>query len=177
MSYVLERGRSSARLAGRDAWLPNGRTVRRRAIHPEAIARPDSLHLGLPCDPEIGKASAYSLDGEQPPAATLNLARLLSLALTLGIAGAAHAEDTVTCKDGTTSKGGSGACSGHGGVEKKAKGAPAAAPAAPQGSSKGKPSNTDPTGAIARCKGKEGVGAAGAPGYNPAWRHSCPVFR
>jgi len=81
----------------------------------------------------------------------------------------------VTCKDGTTSKGGSGACSGHGGIDKKAKSAPAAAPAAapspaapkptpapaPQtaspkpaadGSSKGNPKNTDPAGAIAKCK-------------------------
>jgi hypothetical protein len=36
----------------------------------------------------------------------------------------------VTCKDGTTSKGGRGACSGHGGVNKAAGTAAAAAPAA-----------------------------------------------
>jgi hypothetical protein len=85
----------------------------------------------------------------------------------------------VACKDGTTSRGGKGACSGHGGVDKKAKEppqakspAPAASAAPPpppkaataekatapaaktsaESASKGKPSNTDPTGAIARCK-------------------------
>jgi hypothetical protein len=87
----------------------------------------------------------------------------------------AGAEATVTCKDGTTSKAGKGACSGHGGVEKGAaktegKQAPATPPAtsqaqpAPQGrsaastgggtgsSAPSKAKNTDPTGAIARCK-------------------------
>jgi hypothetical protein len=81
------------------------------------------------------------------------------------------AEETVTCKDGTTSKGGKGACSGHGGVEKKAskaaapatppaasgtQAAPAPAPAAKTPSSTtaktGTAKNTDPTGAIAKCK-------------------------
>jgi hypothetical protein len=68
------------------------------------------------------------------------------------------AAETVTCKDGTTSKAGKGACSGHGGVEKKAPppaNAPSASaskekPAAESSTSKAK--NTDPTGAIARCK-------------------------
>jgi hypothetical protein len=43
--------------------------------------------------------------------------RMLSIAalLTFGAA-AAHAQATVTCKDGSSSKGGQGACSGHGGV-------------------------------------------------------------
>jgi hypothetical protein len=88
----------------------------------------------------------------------------------------------VVCKDGTTSKGGKGACSGHGGIDKKAKkekpgkepneqkvaapeptpatpaspkAAPVAVQKAPEASksaSEGKPANTDPTGAIARCK-------------------------
>jgi hypothetical protein len=88
----------------------------------------------------------------------------------------------VVCKDGTTSKGGQGACSGHGGIDKGAKGGKAeapgkkeadeersAAPAAPrapakeppaaaaakpakEGASGGHAANTDPAGAIARCK-------------------------
>ena len=82
------------------------------------------------------------------------------------------AEETVTCKDGTTSKAGKGACSGHGGVEKKAaksttpatppasssaQAAPAPAPTAKSPSSTssaktGTAKNTDPTGAIAKCK-------------------------
>lgn len=80
-----------------------------------------------------------------------------------------------TCKDGTTSMAtGRGACSGHGGVQKPSKGKPAldapssapataaapaaAAPAAAKSStaSKSAPttaaSNTDPTGATAKCK-------------------------
>jgi hypothetical protein len=80
-----------------------------------------------------------------------------------------------TCKDGTTSMAtGRGACSGHGGVQKASKGKPAsdapaaaaapaatapttAAPAAAKSSaSKSAPSatasNTDPTGATAKCK-------------------------
>jgi hypothetical protein len=84
----------------------------------------------------------------------------------------------VSCKDGTASKGGRGACSGHGGIDKsaaaKAASAPAAAApppaapaappaAAPVAASKTTPAptataksgssvNTDPTGAIAKCK-------------------------
>ena len=93
-------------------------------------------------------------------------------------------EATVTCKDGSTSKGGRGACRGHGGVDKgaTAKGAGAAAvpPAAPRAAPAAPPApspapaaaaapraapaapaaasappnakNTDPTGAIAKCK-------------------------
>jgi hypothetical protein len=82
-------------------------------------------------------------------------------------------EETVVCKDGSTSKAGKGACSGHGGVEKKA--AKSAAPATPPAASQAQPApapapkakspaasstsaapanakNTDPTGAIAKCK-------------------------
>ncbi len=101
------------------------------------------------------------------------------------------AETTVVCKDGTTSKGGRGACRGHGGVDKKATkagaqaapsagGAAATAPAVPPPAAaapapakpapaapaaRGAPvaggakatapanaKNTDPTGAIAKCK-------------------------
>ena len=90
-----------------------------------------------------------------------------------------HAADSgapTTCKDGTTSAAtGRGACSGHGGVQKASKSKPAsddsaAAPAAPapaaaapatgtpaaKSASKSAPtaapSNTDPTGATAKCK-------------------------
>jgi hypothetical protein len=87
---------------------------------------------------------------------------------------------TVTCKDGTTSKAGQGACSHHGGVNKGAAAssaatssapaaptpaataaptppAAAAAPTKPAGSStasagNGVSENNDPTGAMAKCK-------------------------
>jgi|SRR5689334_20529277 len=76
---------------------------------------------------------------------------------------------TVTCKDGTTGPGGRGACRGHGGVDKGAKSgtasAPAAAPAEPaaapathakaahtEKAAGGKADNSDPTGALAKCK-------------------------
>jgi hypothetical protein len=36
------------------------------------------------------------------------------------VTSAEAAETTVICKDGTSSKGGKGACSGHGGVDKSA---------------------------------------------------------
>ena len=93
------------------------------------------------------------------------------------------AEATVLCKDGSTSKGGRGACRGHGGVDRTAtaKGAAAAVPAptpqAPPAAAAPPPAvrsappapvarpatattaaappnakNTDPTGAIAKCK-------------------------
>ena len=77
-----------------------------------------------------------------------------------------HADST--CKDGTTSAAtGRGACSGHGGVQKAAKSAAAAAPAstetaspaaapaskaAPAAKSTATAGNTDPTGATAKCK-------------------------
>ena len=91
------------------------------------------------------------------------------------LARAAGAPATVVCKDGSTSKGGSGACSGHGGVDQKATEASAkqTAPAAPPAGSStqaapapapkanaaaegtaaapAKAKNTDPTGAIAKC--------------------------
>jgi len=98
-----------------------------------------------------------------------------------GKAAASMSGATVVCKDGTTSKGGKGACSGHGGIDRSgaARGtagavAPAAAPAPtaspraiapPPARERGRepavaepatapatPANTDPTGAIARCK-------------------------
>ena len=89
---------------------------------------------------------------------------------------AADSGAPTTCKDGTTSTAtGRGACSGHGGVQKATKGkpasdAPAAAAAPPaatapapttpgaakSSASKSAPtaaaSNTDPTGATAKCK-------------------------
>jgi hypothetical protein len=105
----------------------------------------------------------------------MSLAALAALLLAVpALARAADAPATVVCKDGTTSKGGKGACSGHGGVDKsaakaEAKPAPSTPPAAsqaqapspaPQARSGGsthasppaKAKNTDPTGAIARCK-------------------------
>jgi hypothetical protein len=47
---------------------------------------------------------------------------LLLIGLTFLVPRLAHAQEAaeVTCKDGTTSKGGKGACSGHGGVDKTA---------------------------------------------------------
>jgi hypothetical protein len=90
------------------------------------------------------------------------------------------AETTVVCKDGSTARGGRGACRGHGGVDKTAtvKGAgaaatsakPAATPMAPpaatapvaaptarsanasRATAAPNAKNTDPTGAIAKCK-------------------------
>lgn len=99
-------------------------------------------------------------------------------------AAASRTEATVVCRDGTTSKGGKGACSGHGGIDRKAaaggaSGAAAPMAAPPTGASSPEPTaprapaparagqapakaapdtapatpaNTDPTGAIARCK-------------------------
>ena len=102
-----------------------------------------------------------------------NLAGLLAAPLMTFMLGLpAHAADSgpTTCKDGTTSTAtGRGACSGHGGVQKPSKSKPAldaptsapataAAPAAAKSStvSKSAPtataSNTDPTGATAKCK-------------------------
>ena len=94
-----------------------------------------------------------------------------------GTAAGAATAAMVTCKDGSTSKGGRGACRGHGGVNKGASAArstatpatPAATAASPSPSTKtarasrdastgmaaGKSSaheNTDPSGAIAQCK-------------------------
>ncbi|MGZ3446858.1 MAG: hypothetical protein ACXU88_14325, partial [Myxococcaceae bacterium] len=50
-------------------------------------------------------------------------AAVLLASLTVLAPRVARADDAteVTCKDGTKSKGGSGACSGHGGVDKSAK--------------------------------------------------------
>ena len=108
-----------------------------------------------------------------------NLVGLLAVPLmlfTLGLpARAADSGSPVTCKDGTTSTAtGRGACSGHGGVQKASKSKPAAeapaavpaaapaAPAAPASAAKSSvaaksapvqaASNTDPTGATAKCK-------------------------
>jgi len=86
----------------------------------------------------------------------------------------AETAPTVTCKDGTTSKGGRGACRGHGGIDRsKAAGAapaeapPPAASAPPPGAptpraatpepkvnvaQRGKAATDDPTGALAKCR-------------------------
>jgi len=113
--------------------------------------------------------------------ATLSVGCAALLLAVPTLSNAESAQTTVVCKDGTTSKGGKGACSGHGGVDKEATKAgkqsagsataatpPAAAtaPAAPAPVPSSKPAtastatapasanatNTDPTGAIAKCK-------------------------
>ena len=58
--------------------------------------------------------------------ATFSTLAMLALAM-VGAAGAQPTAKTVTCKDGTTSKGGKGACSSHGGIAEAA--APKAAAA------------------------------------------------
>src|SRR5215470_15545325 len=92
---------------------------------------------------------------------------------------AATADSTVTCKDGSASKGGRGACRGHGGVDKTkaaAEGAPTPAPAPTakptpppaasaiprsttpatsagvKGETHAKAATSDAAGAIAKCK-------------------------
>ena len=104
-------------------------------------------------------------------------APMMVFALSLPVWAADAADGAKNCKDGTTSTAtGKGACSGHGGVQKASKSAPAAAkaeaPPAPAAAaiapaatataakssvaSKSVPmataSNTDPTGATAKCK-------------------------
>lgn len=85
------------------------------------------------------------------------------LAFALAMPSLAADSATTTCKDGTTTTStGKGTCSGHGGIQKasKAKPATAAAPATTAAksatASKSAPtaaaSNTDPTGATAKCK-------------------------
>jgi hypothetical protein len=114
------------------------------------------------------------------------LALLVASALVFSGPSFAQGAATVTCKDGSTSKAGKGACSHHGGVNRGAaqapstaapsatpapapstSKAPSASPApeapAPQPAAKSthapatttgssKAANTDPTGAIAKCK-------------------------
>ena len=86
---------------------------------------------------------------------------LLVPAMPLFAADAAAAANTVTCKDGASSKGGRGACRGHGGIKRDkaptaaaTSAAPAAVPAAaaPAAAGSGKSVSSDPTGAIAQCK-------------------------
>jgi hypothetical protein len=71
----------------------------------------------------------------------------------------ADTESTVTCKDGTTSKGGKGACSHHGGIGGGAETAPApgAAPAA-------KPSSAPPAAPAPMVKCKDGSDSKGGKG-------------
>jgi hypothetical protein len=81
----------------------------------------------------------------------------LALALTLGIPSLVTltAEETVTCKDGSTSKAGRGACGHHGGVAKgvAAQPAPAAPPPSRAPSTSRAPSRAPVTGQpTARCR-------------------------
>ena len=103
----------------------------------------------------------------------LRLSRLavLLLALALPVQLLAQAPTTVNCKDGTTSKGGKGACSHHGGVV-KATAAPApaeATPAKPAATVSCKDGTTSKPGKGA-CSHHGGVGAAvaAAPANPPA---------
>jgi hypothetical protein len=76
----------------------------------------------------------------------------------------ADTESTVTCKDGTTSKGGKGACSHHGGVAGGAQSAPAPG-AAPAPAPAAKPSAAPPPAPepMVKCKdGSESKGGKGA---------------
>jgi hypothetical protein len=75
----------------------------------------------------------------------------------------ADTESTVTCKDGTTSKGGKGACSHHGGVAPGAMSAPAPS-AAPSNAPAAKPSSAPPASTpMVKCKdGSESKGGKGA---------------
>lgn len=85
----------------------------------------------------------------------MQIAKLALLVTLLGSPFALHAADPapVTCKDGTPSKGGQGACSGHGGIDRDA----------------------PPAGATARCKDgtyylqKEHQGACGKHGGVAKW--------
>ena len=104
----------------------------------------------------------------------LRLSRLavLLLALALPARLLAQAPATVSCKDGTTAKGGKGACSHHGGVAKTTA-APAAAeatPAKPAATVSCKDGSTSKPGKGA-CSHHGGVGAAvaaAAPANPPA---------
>ncbi len=96
----------------------------------------------------------------------LSRVALLILALALPVPLLGQAPATATCKDGTTSKAGKGACSHHGGVvkaaapEPAAEAAPAAAPAAkPAATVSCKDGSTSKPGKGA-CSHHGGVGAA-----------------
>lgn len=103
------------------------------------------------------------------------LSRMSAVLLAFALCSRAWAaEEQAICMDGTTSKGGRGACSGHGGVDKdatkaaadKAKAAKAEEKAKAKAEAKEKPAaksasakkeegehdKNDPTGAIAKCK-------------------------
>jgi hypothetical protein len=81
------------------------------------------------------------------------VAPLMVLAFSLP-AWAADSTAATNCKDGTTSTAtGRGACSGHGGVQKASKSAPAApATAAAPAAAAAPPVAAAPTGATAKCK-------------------------
>src|SRR5215831_4210582 len=73
----------------------------------------------------------------------------------------ADTESTVTCKDGTTSKGGKGACSHHGGIASDAdtKAAPA-----PKNEPAAKPSSAPPAAPAPMVKCKDGSDSKGGKG-------------
>jgi hypothetical protein len=114
----------------------------------------------------------------EPKETTMTIARLaVALVFVCGIAFAETAPSTVTCKDGSSSKGGRGACRGHGGIDKtkspggeaEAAPAPAEAPAAMVTCKDGSSSK----GGRGACRGHGGVdktggAAASAPATPPA---------
>jgi len=87
----------------------------------------------------------------------LRLSRFFALLLAAGFATAVAAQETVTCKDGTTSKGGKGACSGHGGIDKKATPDAKEAAPAPQAETVVCKDGTSSKGGKGACSGHGGV--------------------
>jgi hypothetical protein len=91
----------------------------------------------------------------QPEIAAMSIVKCVLVSLLFAAPLVAQAADpaAVTCKDGATSKGGQGACSGHGGIDR----------------------NAPPAGATARCKDgsyytqKEHKGACGKHGGVDQW--------
>ena len=122
----------------------------------------------------IGRGACSGHGGVQKAAKTAAAAPAAAPAPAAEPAAPAAIGASITCKDGTTSTAtGRGACSGHGGVQKASKtkpasvttaaspaapAYPAAAPAAAKSATATKSaptattSNTDPTGATAKCK-------------------------
>src|SRR5215813_6454225 len=98
----------------------------------------------------------------------------LAVVFLCATAWAETAAPTVTCKDGSTSKGGRGACHGHGGVDKtqaagegSAPAAAASAPAAPATTVTCK-DGTSSKGGRGACRGHGGVDKTKATGTAPA---------
>jgi hypothetical protein len=110
----------------------------------------------------INKSASTSTSSTAPaPAASTTPAAAAAPASTATAA-------TVTCNDGTSSKGGRGACSGHGGVNKSATGgattaAPAAAPAAAAAPASTAAASTTTAAAMVTCTdGTSSKGGRGA---------------